>query len=158
MDRVGTLNRYLKAYDSELYCEWGLPKGVMGNLLKTSNEPFPAIYVLRRNRQKPHEPHFIFALTDDWTWRSPAREWGIEVVLNRLKAMDLWKDETVVDRFMQQTEKNEESEKRQVRNSIEDFLYDFRKDFAKATNHINTSSLAKTDKRRMGDLKHGCSK
>lgn len=151
MDRVVTLNRYLRGYDSELYCEWGLPPWVRVNL---ALDPKPAIYVLRRNQQKPHEPHFIFALTEDWTHRSTPREWGIEVVLNRIKAMDLWKSETVVDRLMKDAEAREESEKRATRNNIESFLYDFRSEFAKGTNHINTSSLAKTDARRKGDLRH----
>lgn len=152
MDRVGVLNRYLRGYDSELYCEWGLPPGVRQILL---GQPKPAIYILRRNRQKPHEPHFIFALTEDWTHKSAPREWGIEVVLNRLKAMDLWKNETVIDRLMKESIAKEASDKRAQRNSIESFLYDFRREFAKGTNHINTSNLAKIDARRQGDLRHG---
>jgi len=153
MGRLESLNRSLKNYDRELYAEWGLPKGVMGNLMKITDAPLPSIHILRRNQAKPHEPHFIFALTEDWTARSPAREWGIEVVMNRVRAMDLWKDETVLDRFMKDSERIAESEKREQRNSIESFLLEFRKDFARATNHINTSLLPKTDKRRQGDLK-----
>jgi hypothetical protein len=155
LDRVASLNRHLKRYDSSLYCEWGLPKGVMGNILKTTDEAVPSIHILRKNRQKPHEPHFIFALTENWSAKSPAREWGIEVVLNRLKAMDLWKNETIVDRVMKETEDREVSERREVRSSIEDFLKEFRGQFAKSTNHINTSTLNKVDSRRQGDLKYG---
>lgn len=144
--RANSLTKHLKGHDSSLYaaCE--------------AHSVFPStsvIYVLRKNPAKPHEPFFIFALTDDWTAKSRPREWGIEVVLNRIVAMDLWKNETVMDRLFRDYEKREASEKRARRNDIEDFLYDFRKDFAKATNGINTSLLPKTDLRRTGDLKYG---
>jgi hypothetical protein len=154
MSRVATLNRYLRQYDRELYAEQA---DAMSQLGETEHGVAP-IYVLRRNSRKPHEPHFIFALTEDWTHKTRPREWGIEVVLNRLKAIDLWKNETVVDRLMKEREKHEESERREVSNSIESFLKEFRGQFAKATNHINTSCLDKTDARRKGDLKYVHSK
>lgn len=142
MGRAETLTRHLKRYDAELYAENGQPTG--------------SVWVLRRNRSRPHEPHFIFALTDDWTAKGKPREWGIEPVLNRLKAIDLWKSgDSVIDRILADYEKAEESERRASRNSIESFLLEFRKPFARATNGINTSLLSKTDKRRQGDLKYG---
>lgn len=140
MGRAESLTRHLKRYDSELYA---------------SGQPTGAVWILRRNRSRPHEPHFIFALTDDWSHRGTPREWGIEVVLNRIRAIDLWKNETVVDRVIKDYETADASEQRAARNSIESFLLEFRRPFAKATNHINTSTLPKVDARRQGDLKYG---
>lgn len=145
-ERASALTKHLKRHDSDLYaaCE--------------AHSVLPAtrvIYVLRRNPSRLHEPFFIFALTEDWSAKAPPRDWGIEVVLNRIIGLDLWKNETVVDRFIKEYEKREESERRSVRNDIESFLLDFRKDFARATNHINTSCLPKTEARRQGDLKYG---
>jgi hypothetical protein len=141
MGRAETLTRHLKRHDSELYA---------------SRQPTGAIWVLRRNRSRPHEPHFIFALTDNWTAQGRPREWGIEPVLNRIKAHDLWRNaDSVVDRILADHEKSEESDRRAARNSIESFLLEFRKPFARATNGINTSTLSKIDNRRKGDLKYG---
>lgn len=148
MSRAETLTSYLKRYDAELYAELAAH-----NLLPTK-----VIYILRRNRSRPHEPHFIFALTRDWTAKTEPREWGIEVVLARLRAMDLWKSETVVDRVIADAEKAQESKDRDAKNNIESFLREFRREFARSTNQINTSNLAKTDARRRGDLKYGNSK
>ena len=141
MSRALVLTKHLRAYDRELYasCE------------KHPLRDDKVMYVLRRNRVRPHEPHFIFALTQDWSPKGRPVEWGIEVVMNRIKAMDLWKDETIVDRVIRDGEKIEESEKREARNTIESFLKDFRREFAKGTNHINTSLLNKYDKRRERD-------
>lgn len=146
MGRAETLTSHLKRYDQNLFASGD--RKVSGIL-----NPLGAIWVLRKNSARPHEPHIVFALTDNWTIHGKPREWGIEVVLNRLRAMDLWRDDQVINRLEADYSKSEESEKRAGRNNIESFLLDFRKDFAKATNHINTSLLPKTDARRKGDFK-----
>lgn len=141
MGRAETVTRYLKEHDSQLYA---------------SRQPTGVIWVLRRNRARPHEPHFIFALTDNWTAQGRPVEWGILPILNRIKAIDLWNSgDSVVERVIADYERAEESDRRAARNSIESFLIEFRKPFARATDGINTSLLPKTDKRRMGDLKYG---
>jgi hypothetical protein len=140
LGRAETLTRHLKRHDSELYA---------------SRQPTGAIHVCRRNRSRPHEPYFIFALTDTWQASGRPREWGIEPILNRIKALDLWRDQTVVDEIIADAEKQAESDGRAARNSIESFLLDFRKPFAKAFDGVNTSTLAKIDNRRKGDLKYG---
>jgi hypothetical protein len=98
--------------------------------------------VYRRNRADG-APHFVFSLTDTWTADGKPVPWGIDVVVNRLKAHDLWRDEDFVEKFFQSEEKREEGERRNFRNNVESFLYDFRRQFARATDGINTSSLEK---------------
>lgn len=138
MSRVLSLNENLKRFDSKLFVK---------------KESSGAIHLYRHSSLGSHSPaNYIMALTHDWTADGRSVEWGIEVILARLKAMDLWRDNrTMVDELLESYEKNKASERRAFRNNVEAFLYDFRRDFAKATNDINTSCLAKTDKRRMGD-------
>lgn len=61
--------------------------------------------------------------------------------------MDLWRDDTFVEKLIAQTEKNKESRDRDRRNSVESFLYEFKSQFQKATNDINTSTLEKVTRK-----------
>lgn len=140
MGRAETLTKHLKRHDCELFASCG-PTGV--------------VFVCRNNRGKPHEPHFIFALTDNWSMKGEPRDWGIEPVLNRIKAMDLWRDDSFVENFIKEHDKKTESDDRARRSDMESFLIEFRRQFARATNDINTATMQKIDSRRTGDLKHG---
>lgn len=71
-------------------------------------------------------------------------EWGVDVIINRIKAHDLWRDDTIVDTLNRENEKVKAGEKRDFKNSVESFLLDFRKQFARATDEINTGTLNKT--------------
>lgn len=146
MSRAETLTKHLKQYDPSLFASNDRRIGYMLN-------PKQSVWVLRKNSARPSEPHLVFSLTDNWTMHGSPREWGIEVVLSRLRAMDLWRDDGVIRRLEQDYAKTEESDKRASRNNIESFLLEFRRDFAKATNHINTSLLPNVDARRKGDLR-----
>lgn len=88
-------------------------------------------------------PHLVFSLTDTWTAEGAPVPYGTEVVLNRVKAHDLWRDDQFVERWIAEKEQEEKSEERALKNSIESFLYDFRRPFMKATSDINTANLNK---------------
>lgn len=70
-------------------------------------------------------------------------EWGVEPVIARLRAMDLWNSGITADDIIEQHEKADEQELKDFRNNIESFLLDFRRQFAKATDGVNTSLLEK---------------
>jgi len=85
---------------------------------------------------------FVFALTDNWVSKGDPRPWGIEPVMARLKALDLWnRGVDIFDEIEKEDEKDEESSKRDLKNNTESFLYDFASEFRKATGQINTSNL-----------------
>ena len=126
MSRVKEINRAVKAYDSELFA--------------VCNKP-PRIDVYRQHRDKLSPPHLIFSLTEDWTVQSKPIEWGIEPVIARLKAMDLWQNGVTLDTLIDEHEKAEESKRRAFRNDVESFLYDFRSSFKKATDGVNTALI-----------------
>ena len=95
--------------------------------------------------------HLVMSLTDTWGVRGKPVDWGIEPIMARIKALDLWNNDNLSTQFFKDEEKDKESRERDFRNNTEAFLYDFRSQFAKATNDVNTSSLSKFDKRRNGD-------
>lgn len=137
MDRVKSISRAVKAYDSELFAVMHKP---------------PRVDVYRQNRDKLSPPHFIFSLTEDWTTKTRPIEWGIEPVIARLRAMDLWQSGVTLDALIQEDEKKEESKKRAMRHNVESFLYDFRGQFAKATDGVNTALIKNTYRK---ETKHG---
>lgn len=95
----------------------------------------------------------VFALTDNWSMSGQPIRWGSEVVLARLKAIDQWNNNPIKD-MEEAREKAEDSHWRDFSNNTEAFLKDFRRQFAKATTDINTSTLEKIDRRRELDGYH----
>ena len=107
------------------------------------HEGVPFIYTRR-------SPHYICSLTHNWKMNGTPVDWGLEPIRARFKAMDLWQRNLAED-LIKDYEKDAESKKRDFSNNMESFLYDFRSQFKKATADINTSTLDKTDKRRLRD-------
>ncbi len=126
--RVKVLTRYLREYDSCLFAQMTHP---------------PRIDICRKSQYGGHPPNLVFSLTEDWSVRTPPVEWGIEVVMNRVKAHDIWRDDSFVENFIADYEKQDASNERALKNSIEGFVREFRRPFAKATDSVNTSNLKK---------------
>lgn len=122
------LDRLLKGHDSMLF------------LQETKLGRFD---VYRKSEFGGQMPHLIFSLTEDWTVKSRPIEYGIEVVLSRIKAHDMWRDDTFIERWLAGREKVAESKERDRKNNVESFLYDFAGQFQKATEEINTGTLKK---------------
>lgn len=132
MRRVDEITRALRSYDPCLYAQ---------------NTHENRIDIYRKNRESISPPHFLFSLTDTWQTTGRPVEWGVEPLMNRIRAMDLWRDDQFVEKWIAQHEKAQESRDRDRRNSVEAFLYDFRSQFQKATNDINTSTLEKVHRK-----------
>ena len=92
-------------------------------------------------------PHYVFSLTHNWNLNGRPVDWGLEPIVARVKAMDLWNRNIVEDMIAGYAE-DEKCQERTRNNSIESFLYDFRSQFKKTFSDVNTSNLKKTDKRR----------
>lgn len=144
--RLREINRELKSYDRDLYADRiqsGMVqiyrKSVRWESFKYDNFTF---HYAKKN------PQFILALTDNWLLTGKPAEWGLEPLIQRMKEMDQWRDDGQYARLVKERERQEEDKERSKRNNIRAIASDLRKDFAKATNEINTSTLEKIDKRR----------
>lgn len=149
MIRAKRLTRALQAYDSALFC--GQENGVLNVYRRTKTYEKYDLDGSVLLASKPFR-HHVMALTHNWNVSGVPVDWGIEPILCRVKAMDLWNNDlhsaaTLIKGY----EKAKEIEEKDFRNNVESFLYDFRSQFAKATNDVNTSTLSKMDKRRIKD-------
>ncbi len=100
------------------------------------------------------DPHFVCALTHNWSVTGKPVDWGLEPISKKIKENDLWKRDRLADELIASYEKQAESRDRHTKNETEAFLSEFRPQFARAFNDVNTSTLAKTDKRRIYDGHH----
>jgi len=144
VSRVGSLTRALWEHDKDLFAR---KDGYIVNIYRKNKRFFRGavnesnFYVLQDS------PDYVFSLTDTWTHKGIPIEWGIEVVLARVKAMDIWNHDTLFKEMEVENEKVDASTRRNFRNNLEGFLGDFRSQFAKATNDINTGTLNKKELR-----------
>lgn len=132
MGRVQNITREVRMHDECLYAQETKPG---------------RIDLYRKNRNGMEPPHYLMSLTDNWQATGRPVDWGVEPILSRLRAMDLWRDDNFVERFVADSEKEDASRERARKNSVESFLYDFRSQFAKATNEINTSTLERVKRK-----------
>lgn len=150
--RLVRITSEVKKYDRELYCD-ELPSGIPAIFRRTVRQE---IYDLNDSGSEKlvvfkDSPHLVFALTDDWSVRTSIADWGIEPIMARLKAMDLWGNKSFMDDLIKGYEKTEEGKVRDRRNNTESFLYEFRDHVKKDWKDINTASMKKRDKRYQTD-------
>lgn len=90
----------------------------------------------------------VFALTDDWTMNGKPRDWGAEVVLDRLKKHDL----ATNTRLMQDLEEREEElakqKERDLENKNEAWAYEYHRTFKETFKDTLTHSMDKSERRR----------
>lgn len=89
----------------------------------------------------------VLPITDNWTESGKPVDWGIEPIFWKIQQLDGYRDDGY-EEFVKQRERIKSNKERAHRNEIKALAYDCRREFAKATNEINTSTLDKVDKRR----------
>lgn len=91
---------------------------------------------------------FITALTDNWSVTGNPIDLGLDPLMWKIQEMDSWSKGSMLEDMRRAREKAKEERLRQRKNENKAIAYDMRKEFAKAVNEINTSTLEKIDKRR----------
>jgi hypothetical protein len=145
MGRIERINEVIQGHDYKLYCERHVT-GVLcvyrkGDRVESYEIDGDVIHFIRPC------PHFVFALTHDWSLNGRPVEWGTLPIAKRLHDIDLWKRDLVSD-IERNDEKRRESEARELQNQNEAFLKDHRSIFKKAFDDVNTANMEKVDKRR----------
>lgn len=129
MDRASRLTQFLRQYDKALYV---LKAGTM---LQIWRREWPLVRGLTPVSARPPE-QFILAVTDDWTLGGEPVEWGIEPILDQLKFMDSWRDDSYYDRMMRYRENEEKLKQRSKKNNLRALAMDSRRDIAKASDEL----------------------
>ncbi len=146
MGRVERINKVIKYHDPKLFCL----KDSDGKLsLYRKNwkwEPYKVGDDVIHFARPDH--FFICSLTHNWKAAGSPVDWGLVPIVERLKAMDLW-NRDIAGEVIEQEEKHSEMMSRERQSKNEDFLKEFRPQFARATSDINTSTLAKKDLRKI---------
>ncbi len=140
MGRAEAVTSFIKRYDSKLYCEKN-GEGKLcvfrtGQSIESYDVDGTSFHFVRPT------PYLVIALTEDWTLNGEPRDWGTLPILAKLKRIDLWGRDLVKD-SVESIEREKESNDRAVTNHIESYLSDNRREFARLTNDINTSTLNK---------------
>lgn len=126
----------LKAHDSKLYV-LKTPKGV----LQIYREPEKSLGLEPDYSGSIPTPMLVLCLTDTWKWDGKPVEWGIEPIMHQLRSMDSWGASVDFKTMVANRERAEADEARQRTNEYRAVAADMRRDFAKATNDINTSTI-----------------
>lgn len=93
----------------------------------------------------------ILPITHNWLPEGTPVDWGIEPILSKIQETDAWRDDGEYERFCKKRAERKESKKKADKNEFRALAADCRKDFAKATNEINTSNLETVERRRIHD-------
>lgn len=149
MGRRQDITSFVKRFDPLLFCESKEGKLCLfrkGTRVETYDVNGTAIDFLRP------APHFVFALTHDWNLSGDPCDRGLEQIRARLVEIDLWNRDLVAE-IEKREEEREKAHNRELDNHIESYLLDHRREFAKATNDVNTASMSKADKRKKDERK-----
>lgn len=149
MGRAERITRAIKSHDRLLYCDENKEGKLCVYRKSTRYEAYRLDDDSILQFARP-TPHFIFAITHDWRASGNPVDWGILPIMARLRAIDLW-NRDLAEEIIQQEERNIEASARDRRNNTESFLLEFRKQFAKTFDGVNTANMSKKDSRRLGD-------
>lgn len=138
MSREGVLTNKLRRYDKDLFA---LRNGSQIHICRKIKTFEPVQCEGYHILSSKDGFQFIFALTNNWSISGRPVEIGIDPIINRLKAMDLWSNPDFLKDFETQMEVTEQAKRRDFKNTTESFLYDFHRDFKKTFNDTNTSNL-----------------
>ena len=143
--RAKILNDYIRFLDSSLVARG---EGERVNLYRKTRTLVPFEYQGQAYAYAKDTLSLVFSLSEDWTLRTPPRNWGIDKVLNRIRECDLWNADSPVSNIQKQQEKVDESAERARKNTFEAVASEYRSTFKKAFSEINTSTLDKNFKTR----------
>lgn len=137
--RVSRVNQEVKKLDRRLFAN-RRPNGAIQVLRQAERIEASNFHMVAPDLASLH-PQFVIALTDNWNLTGQPVDWGLEPIIQQLKSMDLWNDDKMLDRLRLKREREAEDQERAMSNELRARALDMRKDFARATNDINTSAL-----------------
>lgn len=147
-NREWVLTKHLKGHDRKLFCK-RMRSGAYGVFRESVRWETFAYESGVLSYLRPAD-HFIFALTHDWRSDGKPVDWGIEPVLEKIKASDSHQRDIAAE-AIESYERLKEKKAKQVSSNAEAFFSDYRREFARSTNHLNTSTMEKVDRRRNHD-------
>lgn len=139
MSRERELSAYVQKYDQKLFCR----KNTEGKLCIYREGYYWDTFAL--NEQDIISvlrltPHYVFAITHNWSKNGQPVEWGKDKIWERLRKVDLWSKD-IVSELEEQEDKHVEALDKKRRNETEDFLHEFHPKFKKTFSDVRTSNF-----------------
>lgn len=143
--RLKRIDCELKKYDR---CLYAVRSGSgMLQVHRKAEHWSAADFVTTPTAESPY-PQLILCLTDTWKYEGKPVEWGLEPLMREIRSRDGWAQALSFEQMLKNRENAERMKKESLQREMRARAYDVRRDFARATNDINTSTLEKVDRRR----------
>lgn len=139
--RLKRINSEVKSYDKHLFAV-KLPNGQI-----QVHRRMDSLEMFGFGIGGDNSPTFVLAVTHDFTAGGFSVDLGLEPLMERIREMDSWNKESLYRDLCARRDRQEEDRKRMRQNENRAIASELQRDFAKATNDINTSTLGKTDRR-----------
>lgn len=147
--KLESLNRALKSYDRYLYAERSSDNELIGVYRKSVRWDTYDWYGDKLSVLRP-SPDPVMFLTTTWNIHGFPVDWGIEPVMAKLREYDCWNHDNL-EEVIASNQTLKQNKDRSFRNELKAVAADCRRDFAKAVNDINTSTIEMVDSRRKKD-------
>lgn len=146
MGRAQSITSKVRSHDYKLYCrknrEGKLCVYRQGSSVERYDlEGGESLFCVRST------PHLVFAITHNWKESGYSVDWGIEPIMARIRAHDLWSRDLAQEVVDQETEFSK-SKAREAKNMMENMAKDAQPFFKEAFKDINTSNMNTTFKPR----------
>lgn len=151
MSRIDRITREVKKYDRHLYCALdgkGRP-AIYRKGYKWTSFMYNDCVIHHQIR----DDYNVMTLTHDWSQRGQVVDWGLEPIMQRLRAIDCWQSDSEINAFEKTNEEYEAKKDRHLTNKTEDIAREMAPVFKKTFSDVNTASMAKLDNRRNRDKK-----
>ncbi len=145
--KIDNLNRSLRSYDRLLYAERSLGNEMIGIYRMSFRWDTYDWNGSQLSVSRP-VPEPIMFLTTNWKINGTPVDWGTEPVMGRIREMDLWNRDHILDEVVAERETLKNNKARSFSNEVKARAADMRKDFAEAVSDINTSGMNMSDPRR----------
>jgi hypothetical protein len=156
MKREWILTKAVKRYDKDLFVKRA-ENGMMfliRNKTKLDHFEFNGVKVY----YSKVEPQEILALTDTWTSRGQAVDWGIEPLMQKITEIDGHRSHEILDRINKAVLGSMEAKDKARDSEMEAKAYESRYELKKIFQDYNVSSMDQTDVRtkleKKGKLKN----
>lgn len=126
--RLDRINEIVRGYDRALFAE---QVGDQVRIFRRLSASQVSNYGMEEINVGSTYPQYITALTHNWSPHGNPVDWGIEPILNHLRSMDSWRDDTGYERMVKAREEREKTRFKELKNQIMDRAIDGKRELAK---------------------------
>lgn len=151
MYRLERITKEVKKYDRHLYC--ALDHRKRPTIYRKSFRCVSFMYNDCVITHQIPDDYNVMTLTHDWSQGGQVVDWGLEPIMQRLRAIDCWQSDSEINQFEKLNEEYEAKKNRHLTSKTEDIAREMAPVFKKTFSDVNTASMAKLDNRRNRDKK-----